>query len=285
MVESLKIIKNRIRSIQNIEKVTSAMQMISATKLNRLGNVLSLTQPYFQRLESLLNDVSRARGAVLGPFFEARPVREKITLCVVTSDNGLCGAYNNNVIHLAERFISDCKNTRVSLVIIGKRGYNYFKKFYKDNILHTYLGLNGKFSQEVSDEITKRLISIFLSKDADEIYIAYTHFKNALVNKPLIGRFLNIEQSSGEEIEYIFEPDRLKVLEELVPKYLAMKIKFILLDAFTCEHSSRLMSMRMANENAKDLLHELILLRNKVRQANITRDIIEIISSAEALKG
>ncbi len=285
MIESLKIIKNRIRSIQNIEKVTSAMQMISATKLNRMGNVLSLTRPYSQKLESLLNNLSRAKASVLGAFFEARPVRENITLCVVTSDNGLCGAYNNNIIHLAERFISDHKKYRVSLVMIGKKGYNYFKKFYKDNILHTYLGLNGKFSQEVSDEITKRLINNFLSKEADEVYIAYTHFKNALVNKPMISRFLNIEQATGEEIDYLFEPDRSKVLEEIVPEYLAMKIKFILLEAFTCEHSSRLMSMRMANENAKDLLHELILLRNKVRQANITRDIIEIISSAEALKG
>ena len=285
MAESLKIIKNRIRSIQNIEKVTSAMQMISATKLNRMGNALSLTRPYFQRLESLLSNATKGRDAVASPFFQARPVKEKITLCVITSDSGLCGVYNSTIIRLAEGFISHYGKNRVKLVIVGKKGYNYFKKFYKDNITHIYLGLNGKFSQEVSDEIAQRLTNAFLSREADEVHIAYTHFKNALVNKPLIAQFLGIEQGSGEAIEYIFDPDIVKVLEELVPKYLAMKMKFILLEAFTCEHSSRLMSMKMATENARELLRELTLLRNKVRQANITRDIIEIISSAEALKG
>lgn len=285
MAESLKIIKNRIRSIQNIEKVTSAMQMISATKLNRLGNALTSIRPYFQRMEALLNNLSRSKGAELSPFFAKRSAKEKIVLCVVTSDSGLCGAYNNNVINLAEGFITNYEKDRIMLAVIGKKGYNYFKKFYKDNILHTYLGLNGKFSQSLSDEIASRLSNIFLSKEAGEAHIVYTHFKNAMVNKPLITKFLGIEKAGGEEIDYIFEPDKIKVLEALVPKYLAMKIKFVLLEAFTCEHSSRLMSMKMASENARGLLHELTLLRNKVRQANITREIIEIISSAEALKG
>ncbi len=285
MAESLKIIKNRIRSIQNIEKVTSAMQMISATKLNRLGGALSLARPYFQRLESFLSNVAKGINAAENPFFSAPAVEGKIVLCIVTSDNGLCGPYNNNVIHLAEKFIAGYAKSRIQLIVIGKKGYNYFKKYYKDNILHAYLGLNGKFSQSSSDEIAGRLSNIFLSKDASEVHIAYTHFKNALVNNPLITKFLGIEEPQGEQIDYIFEPDKARVLEELVPKYLAMKVKFILLEAFTCEHSSRLISMRMANENAKDLLHQLTLLRNKVRQANITREILEIISSAEALKG
>jgi len=285
MLQSLKAIKNRIRSIENTRKVTSAMQMISATKLNRLGNALSLSRPYFQRLQALLNNLTKGIDMAFNPFFKARPVKERIVLCVITSDNGLCGAYNNNIIHLAEGFISNYEKDKIRLVIAGKKGYNYFKKFYNDNILHAYLGLNGIFSQEVSDEIAKRLIDIFLSQEADEVHIAYTHFKNALVNKPLITKFLGIEQGAGEKIDYIFEPDILQVLQELVPKYLAMKIEFILLEAFTCEHSSRLISMKMATENAKDLLHQLTLLKNKVRQANITREIIEIISSAEALKG
>lgn len=284
MAESLKIIKNRIRSIQNIEKVTSAMQMISAAKLNRVGNALSLTRPYFQSIESFLNNVSRSKDAGLNPFFAKRS-KEKIVLCVITSDNGLCGAYNNNVINLFEGFVTNYGKDKIKLVVIGKKGYSYFKKFYKDNILHTYLGLNGKFSQGASDEIASRLTGIFLSKEADEIYIIYTHFKNAMVNKPTIAKFLGIEKARGEEVDYIFEPDKVKVLEELIPRYLEMKMKFVLLEAFTCEHSSRLMSMKMASENARDLLHELTLLRNKVRQANITREIIEIISSAEALKG
>lgn len=285
MAESLKIIKNRIRSIQNIEKVTAAMQMISATKLNRLGNILSLTRPYFQRSESFLNNLTKGRNLAFNPFFEERSVKEKIALCVVTSDNGLCGTYNNNIIRLAEEFIAEHGKDKIRLIIIGKKGYNYFKRSYSDNILHIYLGLHGKFSEKASEEISGNLTELFLSKKADEVYIAYTHFKNALVNKPVITRFLSIEQASAEKTDYIFEPDIETILEKLIPRHLSMKMRFILLDAFTCEHSARLMAMKMATENARDLLHQLTLLRNKVRQANITREIIEIISGVEALKG
>lgn len=285
MQESLKAIKNRIRGIQSIEKVTSAMQMVSATKLSRLGNILALSRPYFQRSQELLNNVSCGRDLSVYPFFANRPVKEKIALCVVTSDNGLCGSYNANLIRLAREFIGRYEKGKIKLIIIGKKGYNYFKNFYKDDILHTYLGLNGNYSQKASDAIAERLNGIFLSGQADEVHIAYTQFKNALVNRPVVTKFLNLAQEGREKIDYIFEPGLERVLEELIPKYLLAKMRFILLESFTCEHSSRLASMKMATENARDLLHQLVLLRNKVRQANITREIIEIISGVEALKG
>lgn len=284
MAQSLKQIKNRIRSIENTRKVTSAMQMISATKLSRIDYLLSQARPFAGKLDALLAGLSRGRDVSFNPFLKGRSGSGSIALCVVTSDNGLCGVYNANVLRLAQEFISRYEKGRVKLVIIGKKGYNYFKN-YKGGILHTYLGLNGRYSDKVCQAINKALCDLFLSHQADEVYIAYTYFKNALTNRPQIEKFLNIEVASGEKTDYILEPGISRILEELVPEYLALKMRLILLEAFTSEHASRLVAMKTATENAVELLHQLVMLRNKVRQANITREIIEIISSVEALKG
>ncbi|HAH19790.1 MAG: ATP synthase F1 subunit gamma [Omnitrophica WOR_2 bacterium GWF2_43_52] len=284
MSQSLKQIKNRIRSIENTRKVTSAMQMISATKLSRIDSYLSQSRPYAQRLTILLDKLLQGRTASGNPFLRKDEAKGKILLCVVTSDNGLCGVYNNNVIRLAEEFISRYERNKVKLVVIGKKGYAYFRN-YKEAVLHTYVGLNGKYSDKVSREICKALCQAFLTAEADEVYIAYTRFKNALTNKAVVEKFLNIDCKEAQEIGYILEPNEARILEELIPEYLSAKTRLMLLESFTSEHASRLMAMRTATENAKELLTGLILLRNKVRQANITREIIEIVSAAEALKG
>lgn len=284
MSQSLKQIKNRIRSIENTRKVTSAMQMISATKLSRIDSYLAQSRPYAQRLSALLDKLLQGRLASLNPFLKKKAATGPIVVGVVTSDSGLCGVYNNNVIRLVEAFIGRYERNKVKLVVIGKKGYAYFRN-YKEAILHTYVGLNGKYSDKVSQEICKVLCQAFLTGEADEVYIAYTRFKNALTNKAVVEKFLNIEAKEAEVIDYILEPNAARILEELIPEYLSAKTKLMLLESFTSEHASRLMAMRTATENAKELLNSLVLLRNKVRQANITREIIEIVSAAEALKG
>lgn len=284
MSQSLKQIKNRIRSIENTRKVTSAMQMISATKLSRMDGYLSQNRPYALRLSALLDKLLQGRPGFLNPFLNKRATKGQILLCVVTSDNGLCGVYNNNIIRLAEEFISRYERSKVKLVIIGKKGYAYFRN-YKEAILHTYMGLNGKYSDKVSQEICKALCQVFLTGDVDEVYIAYTRFKNALTNKAVVEKFLNIDSKDAQEIDYILEPNEARILEELIPEYLLARARLMLLEAFTSEHACRLMAMKTATENAKELLDNLVLLRNKVRQASITREIIEIVSAAEALKG
>lgn len=285
MSQSLKAIKNRIRSIENTRKVTSAMQMISATKLSRLDGRLVQNRPFARQIESILNNLLLGRLSGLSPFLEPRPSGERIVLCLITADNGLCGVYNNNVIACAEDFIKRRGKDKVKLVIVGKKGWNYFKN-YRENILHSYLGLNGRYSDKVCDEILNNLTNLFLSKQADEIYFAYTRFKNALTNQVVTEKFLNIDIKPGEQKnEYIIEPNITRVMAELIPEYLSGRVRLALLEAFTSEHASRLVAMRTATENAKDLLNSLVLLRNKVRQAGITREIIEIVSAAEALKG
>ncbi len=286
-MQSLKQIKNRIRSVENTCKVTNAMQMISVSKLNRMDKALYSSRPYFSRLESFLNNLLAGRTqGVSKTFIDKKTISGKIALCVVASDNGLCGSYNNNIIRLAEEFILARPKESVELVCIGKRGNVYFHKHGR-KIVNSYIGLNGKYSQLVADEITNYLIGLFLSGQADEVYVAYTHFKTALAQQPRVEKFLNIEpaQPTKQEINFILEPDINAILKDLIPRYMAMKMRLVLMNAFTCEHASRTVAMKTATENAHEMISGLVTLRNKVRQANITQEIMEIIASSEALKG
>ncbi|MDD5730383.1 MAG: ATP synthase F1 subunit gamma [Candidatus Omnitrophica bacterium] len=286
MIQSLKQIKNRIKSIENTRKVTSAMQMVSIAKLNRVEKQLAGAKPYFQRLDSLLSHLIADMGDTKNSFLEERAKKEKIALCVVTSDSGLCGMYNNVVIRFAEDFIMKQGGGNVKLIVIGKKGYNYFRS-KKITIEHSYLGLQGRYSEKTSDEIAQKLMSIYSGRLADEVYITYTKFSAAYMHKPVMMKVLNVcpEQKNVRPVNYILEPGKERILEELVERYIFTKVRFVLLEAFASEHTSRVMAMKTATDNARDLLAQLTLLRNKVRQASITQDIMEIISSADALKG
>jgi F-type H+-transporting ATPase subunit gamma len=284
MMRSLRRIKNRIRSIENTEKVTRALEMISVVKLNRIDNILYAIRPYLLKLESIVNNFINSTEQLSSPFLEERPHRQNLGLCLITSDSGLCGMYNDNIIRLAEEFIRIQGKDKIKLIAIGRKGLNYFKK-RNLQILNSYIGLNGRYSDKISDEITNALTNIFLSGEVCEVYVAYTHYETALRYKPMIKKLLNIEAPGSQEIEYILEPNKERILEELLPRYISMQTRLFLLEAFSCEHAARTVAMKTATDNANELLERLILQRNKARQANITQEIMEIISSTEALKG
>jgi len=284
MPQSIKQIKNRIRSVENSKKVTSAMQMISVAKLNRMESRLFNMRPYALRLESIMYNLASLSPDLPLEYFKKDPVRDRILFCVITSDSGLCGAYNQNIIHAAEEFLINNGADRLGLVLVGQKGLNYFRKSGA-KIINSYVGLNAKFSQTVCDQITAQLIQIFLSGKASSVYLAYTSFENSIIQKPVIERLLSIEPKKLKPTEYIAEPDLKSILNDLVPQYLLVKMRLVFLEAFTSEHAARTVAMKTATDNAKELLEALVLLRNKVRQAGITQDILEISSSVEALRG
>lgn len=284
MIQSLKVIKNRIRSIENTKRVTAAMELISVAKLNRIERPLLILRPYVSGLQQLTQDLIAGPDISSQPFLEARQDTEKIALCVVTSDGGLCGIYNNSIIRTAEEFIRQRGADKIELFCLGRKGFNYFKKRGMD-IAWSYVDAHGRYAEKLCLELDTKLKEMFISGKVAQVHIAYTHFKTALVHQPRVEKFLNIDRIDQPEKEYILEPDRDAILTELIPKYLYMKLKLALLEAFTAEHSARTVAMKTATDNAGDLLQGLVLLRNKVRQANITQEIMEIISSSEALKG
>ncbi|MFA5118557.1 MAG: ATP synthase F1 subunit gamma [Candidatus Omnitrophota bacterium] len=285
MIQSLRQIKLRIRSIENAKKVTGALEMISVSKLNSTNKILSAQRQYFLKLRTMLNNLLASVEVPLSPYLKKKAFGEKTCLCVITSDSGLCGVYNNDIIRAAEAFINERKKDNVELVIVGRKGLNYFKNAPGVSIAKSYVGLNGRYSKNISDEITGNLVDLFSSGKVGEVYCAYAHFETALLHKPVVKKFLGLQGEGGVKSEYIFEPAAVRVLEELLPRYISLSGRFILLEAFASEHAARTVAMKTATDNARELLKNLVLTRNKVRQATITQDMLEIISSAEALKG
>ncbi|MDD5096896.1 MAG: ATP synthase F1 subunit gamma [Candidatus Omnitrophica bacterium] len=284
MSQSIKQIKTRIRSVENTKKVTGAMQMISVAKLNRIENQLFVLRPYALKLENLMHNLAGLSTENLSGYFKKEPAQADIALCLITSDSGLCGMYNQNVLRVAQEFLEKNNSKRVKLIVVGQKGLNYFRT-RRVEILNTYLGLNGKFNQNFCNKITTELSELFLSGKVGSVYLAFTYFENSLVQKARIEKLLSIQPRTVVPTEYIAEPDLKSILNDLIPRYLLIKLQLVLLEAFTSEHAARTVSMKTATDNAKDLLEGLVLFRNKVRQAGITQDILEITSSAEALRG
>ena len=276
-------IKTRMKSVTNIRKITRAMEMVSMSKLNRVRSALFASRHYFGRLESILSDFLAHTGYTSHPLFEKRPPGGKIGLCVITSDTGLCGIYNQQVIRAAEAFLASYPKEGVRIVSVGKEGHEHFKKSGLE-IKSSYLELHGRYPAKTAETIASDLMDLFLDHEVDAVYIAYTHFESTLRHKPRVEKFVNIEQVAGDKDYLILEPDINGVARDLLPKYLSEKFHLIILEALTSEHAARMFSMKNATDNADELMDVLTLYRNKARQAAITKEVIEIASAAEAMK-
>ena len=285
MIQSLRNIKLRIKSIESTRKITHAMEMVSSAKLSRTKHRLFAQRPYFIKLETVLNKLLAGAGTPIHPLLEKRPEEKKVALCVIVSDAGLCSVYNYAIIRAAEDFIAKRGRDNVRLITIGREGFNYFKR-KGFSISNQYVELHGRHSDEVSKNISDVLADMFLQKDVDGVYIAYTCFITTLRRKVMLEKFLNVEMpEGGDDTEYIVEPNIDRAIDKLMPAYISEKFNLILLDAFASEHAARMIAMKTATDNANELVETLTLLRNKARQAAITKEVLEIAMSAEALKG
>jgi len=284
MIQTLRLIKSRIRGIENTRKITRAMEMVSAAKLNRVKKAFYAFRPYFSNLESIMKDLIADMPLAGHPLIRAREHIARTGVCVITSDTGLCGAYNQNVIRHARTFLEGRDKAAIRMITVGKEAFSCFtKQGYP--IEKSYLGLYGRYSATLCDQIAGEMIEMYLSGEVDEIYIAYTHFSASLRHATTIDKFLPIEPGQSKGKFYILEPDADRVMNAMVGAYLLNRMRVIILDAFTAEHSARMLAMKTATDNADDLIDTLTLARNKARQAAITKEILEIAMSAEALKG
>jgi len=284
MSESLNVIKRRTASVANVHKVTRAMEMISAAKLNRLKGSLFAFRPYFGKLQNILNNFLTYANGFKYPLLTQRPEVKKRAVCVIASEAGLCGIYNHVIINAAANFINRFDPGSILMVTVGKEATDYFsRRGFK--IVYTHSELRGRYSRDIANKMADELTGIFLNQEADEVYLVYAHFESTLRHLPRVEKFLNIDYTPKIGTEYIIEPDKNKVLEELLPLYLYEKLHLALLESFTSEHSARMIAMKSATDNAEDLMDSLTLLKNKLRQSTITREVIEIASAAEALKG
>ena len=286
-MQALREIRRRIRSVENTKQITKALEMVAAARLKKAQAKAESSRPYAKKLGHLMENLSLASGVISHPLFEKREEVKKIALVIITSDRGLCGSYNSNIFKAADNFLRRYDHNKVILVIAGRKGFNYYKK--KDwEIRYKYSGLETKMSFSELKSLTNQITGLFLSREVDEVFLLYTKFVNSLVQKVALENFLNIEPEEikeKEEIDYIFEPDAEKIFEVLLPRYCLNKIQTALLESQASEYGARMTAMSAATKNAEEMIEHLTLIRNKLRQASITKEMLEIASGAEALKG
>jgi F-type H+-transporting ATPase subunit gamma len=284
---SLRDIRRRIISVQGTQQITKAMEMVAAAKLRRAQSRVESSRPYASKMQSMLENLTKAAATIDHPLFEKREVK-RMALVIITSDRGLCGSYNGNIVRTADKFLKKQEREKVVLVNIGKKGYTYFSKRPWE-IRLKYLGLGGNIVLSQVKSITNDLVNLFLSKEMDEIYFLYTKFVSAMTYRVTLEKFLNIESQVEREekqayLEFIFEPSAEKIFSSLLPNYCMAKVQMALAESFASEHGSRMISMGAATQNAEEMIEHLTLVRNKLRQASITKEMLEITTSAEALK-
>ena len=282
---SLKDLRRRIRSVKSTQQITKAMEMVAAAKLRRAQARALAARPYAAKMTEMLANLSGAAAELDHPLFKVREVKS-LALVVVTSDRGLAGAYNTNLIRSAEHRLRKSPLGSIQLVLVGKKGRDYFRR-RKYPVLASHVDLPPEANLEFVRRLIHDLIGYFTNGTVDRVEVQYTQFISALQRRIVTEVFLPVgggEAKAAKDSNAIFEPDAATIFGELLPRYATGKLFAALADSLASEHSSRMIAMGSARKNAGELVDALTLLRNRLRQATITKEISEIVGGAEALK-
>lgn len=283
---NLKEIRNRISSVQSTMQITSAMKMVSAAKLKKAQDAITAMRPYAEKLTELLQNLSATlEGDTGGAFADQREVN-KVLLVAVTSNRGLCGAFNTNVIKEIKNRTQFYQGKKVDVLAIGKKGNDVLRK--TNNVIANHSSVYDDLTFDNVAEIAQLLMDKFVAGEYDKIEIVYNHFKNAATTIVKTEQFLPLAPITGGEAvpsDYIFEPSKEEIVLTLIPKSLKTQLYKSVRDSFASEHGARMTAMHKATDNATELRNQLKLTYNKARQASITGEILEIVGGAEALNG
>ena len=283
---NLKEIRNRIASVSSTMQITSAMKMVSAAKLKKAQDAITAMRPYSDKLTELIQNLSGSLdGDTPNPFTQVRPVN-KVLLVAVTSNRGLCGGFNSNIIKAVNQYVADHSNYEVHLLTLGKKGDDILAK--KHSIALNNNRIYDELTFANSSEIAQGFMDSFANKEYDKVEVIYNSFKNAATQLVLTETILPIEAEVTETTssgDYLFEPTQEEIISELLPKSIKMQLYKALRDSFASEHGARMTAMHKATDNATELRDQLKLTYNKARQAAITNEILEIVGGAEALNG
>lgn len=300
---SLRDIRKRIRSVKNTRQITKAMKMVSAAKLRKAQDAIIAARPYAQMLDQIISDLStRSEGeALTHPLLTARPVR-KVELLLLTSDRGLAGGFNSNVIRRASRFLYENSGVEIEVSTVGRKGNDFFRqrgqKMRKD-FGFLYQRLDYPHASQVAEELSAR----FMKGEVDAVYVIYNEFISAISQQVSVAQLLPLQTLSAGAptaaqagqaapvaaptqvlVDFKYEPGRQDVLDRLVPQAVSIKLYRSLLESVASEHGARMSAMENATSNASDMIASLSLTYNRTRQAVITKELMEIVSGAESLK-
>ncbi len=290
---SLRDIRNRITSVRSTRQITRAMKMVSAAKLRRAQDAILRTRPYVQLLDQMLARVAARAGGedeAPHPLLAARPKVRAAEVVVITSDRGLAGGFNSNIVRRTQRFLieSDGKYEEVRLATVGRKGRDGLKA-RRLEVRKDFSGVQGNVRYETAAEIAQEYSERFLSGELDAVFLCYNEFKSAISQRPVVVQLLPIAPPAGAEgaapgVDFAYEPARAALLGELLPRHVAMQVWRALLESAASEHGARMSAMESATKNAEEMIGALTLQYNRARQAYVTKELLEIVSGAEALK-
>lgn len=299
MSGALKEVRERITSVKSTQQITNAMKMVSAAKLRRAQTAITEMRPYADRLQRMMKNIlSNIEGEASSSFGTERE-KTKVAMVIITSNRGLCGAFNTNVIKAAiNKINTDYKafadSGNLTIYCIGKKGYDAARKLYGEKLINKkYVNLFNDLAYDNVSAVSQELMDSFIDGTYDEVFVSYGRFKNPVVQYPECLQFLPVgkiepvatEETSTKKADYIFEPNEQELLEKLIPSILQTTFHKYVLENHASEHGARMSAMDSATENARDLLSELKISYNKARQESITNEILEIVGGAAALEG
>jgi F-type H+-transporting ATPase subunit gamma len=287
-----------VRAVKNMQQITKAMKMVAAARLRRAQERVTAARPYTQKMMQILGDAARRAPDYKDPLLTGYPPdgearRDRVILALITADKGLCGGFNTNLIKTAQEFLRNNASQDVELILIGRKGYDFFRR-RPVKVRREHIGVTGTGKVNAADAtvIARSLIEDFRSEESQvgRVYLLYNEFKSALTQRPVVEQLLPVGHIEGVEnappetlVDYIYEQPAEEIFGELLPKLVENQIYHALLESVASELGSRMTAMDSASKNAGEVIDSLTLLMNRVRQAKITREIIEVVSGAEAL--
>jgi F-type H+-transporting ATPase subunit gamma len=281
---SLIDLRRRIRSVRNTQQVTKAMKMVSAAKLRRAQDRVIAARPYAAMFGQVLVDVAAAvegdERVAAHPLLARRP-EDRILLILFTADRGLAGAFNSNLIKAAQTFLSEHPDAEISFDLVGRKGRDFYRK-QRARILAEYVGISQNVRYPDAQQIAGQAMELFENAKIDAVYLLYNEFKSVLSQRMTIKRVLPFALPQGEGRDYIYEQPPEELLRSLLPRYVEIAIYQALLEASAAEHAARMTAMESATSNAGEMIEKLTLYMNRVRQASITKELIEVVSGASA---
>jgi len=301
---SLRDIRKRITSVRSTQKITKAMKMVAAAKLRRAQESILAVRPYATKMFEMLSSLARRTSTEAHPLLAFREPK-RVEVVVFASDRGLCGAFNTNLIQRAERFLSEEKGRaeEVALSFFGRKGRDYFRK-RKVNIRREYVNFFGKVDYLLASRLGQELVRDYIDNRVDRIYLLYSEFRSAIQQRVVLKRILPVTSTESLErgeggaadppkapgktasraVDYLYEPSEGEILDKLLPMHVEVQVYQALLETVASEYGARMTAMENATSNAAEMIGKLTLIYNKARQASITKELIEIVSGAEALK-
>jgi F-type H+-transporting ATPase subunit gamma len=280
---SLKDLRKRIGSVRSTQQITNAMKMIAAARLRRAQEAAEQARPYAAKLTEMFTSVVSGLSEEAHPLLARREER-RIDLVVLTSDRGLCGGFNANLLRQSERFLREHQEREAQLVVVGRKGLDYYRRRRITPLAERTGVINAS---EVARELGERVTARFAADETDAVYLLYSRFQSAIAQVPTVVRLLPVEAPSDDSapVEYIYEPPRPELLARLLPRYVQTRLLQALLESNASELGARMTAMDNATRNASEMIDRLTLSMNRARQAAITTELMEIVSGAEALKG